>query len=142
MHRDWLRRGRLWGGALEVMDWARGAGQQQPAFSRDHGICKQLMGRVCVGLGGTRRVLRHSATPLLRGVLHGNAPLLPHQVKPGAAAMSLTKGMRVRPDGPQLISAMVRRYLGIECCVLMGANIATVGGGWGWEQSTSNARWW
>lgn len=64
-------------------------------------------------------------------VLSSIAPRAPlaHQVKPGTAAISLTKGMRVRPDGPQLISAMVRRYLGIECCVLMGANIATVGGG-------------
>eukprot|EP00122_Pirum_gemmata_P011240 Pgem_evm2s10402 len=33
--------------------------------------------------------------------------------------------MRVRSDGPQLISAMVRRMLRIECAVLMGANIAT-----------------
>ena len=39
----------------------------------------------------------------------------------------------MRPEGPQLISQMVRRLLGIDCCVLMGANIATVrrgGGGW------------
>jgi hypothetical protein len=34
--------------------------------------------------------------------------------------------MRVRPDGPQLISQMVRKYLGIDCSVLMGANIAKV----------------
>lgn len=33
-------------------------------------------------------------------------------------------GMRVRPEGPQLISEMVRRTLGIDCSVLMGANIA------------------
>ncbi|PNG99072.1 Glycerol-3-phosphate dehydrogenase [NAD(+)], partial [Tetrabaena socialis] len=46
-------------------------------------------------------------------------------VKPGAAAISLIKGMRVRPEGPQLISQMVRRNLGIDCAVLMGANIAT-----------------
>ncbi len=32
------------------------------------------------------------------------------------------------PEGPQLISQMVRRNLGIDCCVLMGANIATVRG--------------
>ncbi|KAG2490530.1 hypothetical protein HYH03_010926 [Edaphochlamys debaryana] len=47
------------------------------------------------------------------------------KVKPGAAAISLIKGMRVQPEGPQLISQMVRRYLNIDCCVLMGANIAT-----------------
>ena len=32
--------------------------------------------------------------------------------------------MRVRADGPQLISQMVSKYLGIDCSVLMGANIA------------------
>lgn len=36
------------------------------------------------------------------------------------------QGMRVRPDGPQLISEMVRKYLGIDCSVLMGPNIAGV----------------
>eukprot|EP00184_Porphyridium_aerugineum_P001568 CAMPEP_0184707014 /NCGR_PEP_ID=MMETSP0313-20130426/37054_1 /TAXON_ID=2792 /ORGANISM="Porphyridium aerugineum, Strain SAG 1380-2" /LENGTH=639 /DNA_ID=CAMNT_0027168585 /DNA_START=92 /DNA_END=2011 /DNA_ORIENTATION=- len=46
-------------------------------------------------------------------------------VKPHAFAISLTKGLRVRPDGPQLISRMVRRMLNIDCSVLMGANIAT-----------------
>ncbi len=46
------------------------------------------------------------------------------KVKPGAIAISLVKGMRVRVDGPQLISTMVKRTLGIDCCVLMGANIA------------------
>jgi hypothetical protein len=39
-------------------------------------------------------------------------------------AISLTKGMRVRPDGPQLISQMVTSYLNVDCSVLMGANIA------------------
>lgn len=31
------------------------------------------------------------------------------KVKPGAMAISLIKGMRVRPEGPQLISQMVER---------------------------------
>ncbi len=53
------------------------------------------------------------------------------KVKPGAAAISLIKGMRVTPEGPQLISQMVRRNLGIDCSVLMGANIATVSVAWG-----------
>ncbi|GFR51762.1 hypothetical protein Agub_g14217 [Astrephomene gubernaculifera] len=57
--------------------------------------------------------------------MHGICKQLMGKVKPGAAAISLTKGMRVRPEGPQLISQMVRRYLGIDCAVLMGANIAT-----------------
>ncbi|KAG2446311.1 hypothetical protein HXX76_000899 [Chlamydomonas incerta] len=57
--------------------------------------------------------------------LHHICKQLVGKIKPGAAAISLTKGMRVRPEGPQLISQMVRRLLGIDCCVLMGANIAT-----------------
>ena len=34
--------------------------------------------------------------------------------------------MRVRPEGPQLISEMLRKHLGVDCSVLMGANIAQV----------------
>lgn len=34
------------------------------------------------------------------------------------------QGMRVRPEGPQLISELVRKELGLDCSVLMGANIA------------------
>ena len=45
-------------------------------------------------------------------------------VKPTALAVSLVKGMHVGPDGPQLISSMIRRMLKVECAVLMGANIA------------------
>ena len=41
--------------------------------------------------------------------------LLLLQVKKDAIAVSLTKGMRVRSDGPQLISALVQRQLGIDC---------------------------
>ena len=35
-----------------------------------------------------------------------------------------SQGMRVRPDGPQLISELVRKSVGADCSVLMGANIA------------------
>ena len=34
--------------------------------------------------------------------------------------------MRVRPEGPQLLSEMLRKHLNVDCCVLMGANIAKV----------------
>ena len=34
--------------------------------------------------------------------------------------------MRVQPEGPQLISDLVRKTVGIDCSVLMGANIAEV----------------
>lgn len=46
------------------------------------------------------------------------------KIKSDAIAVSLIKGMRVRMDGPQLISQMVTKYLNIDCSVLMGANIA------------------
>ncbi|KAF5746913.1 glycerol-3-phosphate dehydrogenase [Tripterygium wilfordii] len=38
--------------------------------------------------------------------------------------ISLIKGMEVKKEGPQMISALVSKQLGINCCVLMGANIA------------------
>lgn len=47
------------------------------------------------------------------------------KVAKDAIAISLTKGMRVRPDGPQLISQLIRKELRLDCSVLMGANIAT-----------------
>ncbi len=46
------------------------------------------------------------------------------RVAADAIAISLTKGMRMRAEGPQLISELVRRKLGVDCSVLMGANIA------------------
>jgi glycerol-3-phosphate dehydrogenase (NAD+) len=45
-------------------------------------------------------------------------------VKPSAIAISLTKGIRIAPEGPQLMSHMIRRMLRIPCSVMMGANIA------------------
>lgn len=56
--------------------------------------------------------------------LHKVCKQLAGKVKKDAMAISLVKGMRVRSDGAQLISQVVQRYLGIDCCVLMGANIA------------------
>lgn len=47
-------------------------------------------------------------------------------VKPTAIAISLIKGIHISPnDGPKLVSAMVRRMLGIECSVLMGSEPCT-----------------
>jgi glycerol-3-phosphate dehydrogenase (NAD+) len=46
-------------------------------------------------------------------------------IKPTAFAITLIKGMHLSSDGPQLISAMIRRMMKIECSVLMGANIAS-----------------
>ena len=46
------------------------------------------------------------------------------KIKPGAIAISLTKGMRVNRRGPQLVSNVIHNKLNIDCSVLMGANIA------------------
>ena len=42
----------------------------------------------------------------------------------GVRAVSLVKGMEIRPDGFDMISELVTKELGIDCSVLMGANIA------------------
>uniref|UniRef100_A0A515EIS9 Glycerol-3-phosphate dehydrogenase [NAD(+)] n=1 Tax=Dunaliella salina TaxID=3046 RepID=A0A515EIS9_DUNSA len=47
------------------------------------------------------------------------------KVKREAVAISLVKGMRVGRDGPQLVSQMIRKNLGIDCSVLMGGNVAS-----------------
>ncbi|ESQ46907.1 hypothetical protein EUTSA_v10027824mg [Eutrema salsugineum] len=39
-------------------------------------------------------------------------------------AISLVKGMEVKTEGPCMISSLISKQLGINCCVLMGANIA------------------
>ncbi|KAJ4904392.1 hypothetical protein Rs2_18343 [Raphanus sativus] len=39
-------------------------------------------------------------------------------------AISLVKGMEVKKEGPCMISSLISKELGINCCVLMGANIA------------------
>lgn len=44
---------------------------------------------------------------------------------PDCRAVSLIKGMDVAPSGPRLLSSMIEERLGIECGVLMGANIAS-----------------
>uniref|UniRef100_A0A7N0U8N2 Glycerol-3-phosphate dehydrogenase [NAD(+)] n=1 Tax=Kalanchoe fedtschenkoi TaxID=63787 RepID=A0A7N0U8N2_KALFE len=46
------------------------------------------------------------------------------KIREGAQAISLCKGMEVKKEGPQMISALISEKLGINCCVLMGANIA------------------
>ncbi|CAG9463212.1 unnamed protein product [Pedinophyceae sp. YPF-701] len=46
------------------------------------------------------------------------------KLRPDAIGISLIKGMRVRAEGPQLISEMIRKVLNIDVSVMMGANIA------------------
>ncbi|KAF3337434.1 glycerol-3-phosphate dehydrogenase [Carex littledalei] len=46
------------------------------------------------------------------------------KIKPKAKAISLIKGMEVKKEGSCMISKLITDVLGINCCVLMGANIA------------------
>ncbi|CAA6659603.1 unnamed protein product [Spirodela intermedia] len=46
------------------------------------------------------------------------------KIRRDAEALSLIKGMEVKKDGPCMISNLISEMLGINCCVLMGANIA------------------
>jgi glycerol-3-phosphate dehydrogenase (NAD+) len=46
------------------------------------------------------------------------------KIKPEAKAISLIKGMEVKKEGSCMISKLITDVLGINCCVLMGANIA------------------
>ncbi|XP_044359853.1 glycerol-3-phosphate dehydrogenase [NAD(+)] isoform X1 [Triticum aestivum] len=46
------------------------------------------------------------------------------KLRPGVEAISLIKGMEVKMEGPCMISKLITNTLGINCCVLMGANIA------------------
>ncbi|CAK9180446.1 unnamed protein product [Ilex paraguariensis] len=46
------------------------------------------------------------------------------KIREDAEAISLIKGMEVKMEGPCMISTLITEQLGINCCVLMGANIA------------------
>lgn len=46
------------------------------------------------------------------------------KIREDAEAISLIKGMEVKREGPCMISTLISEQLGINCCVLMGANIA------------------
>lgn len=46
------------------------------------------------------------------------------EIRPDAEAISLIKGMEVKMEGPCMISSLISEMLGINCSVLMGANIA------------------
>ncbi|KAL8528131.1 hypothetical protein ACS0TY_005802 [Phlomoides rotata] len=46
-------------------------------------------------------------------------------IRKDAEAISLVKGMEMKRDGPRMISSLISEKLGINCCVLMGANIAS-----------------
>lgn len=56
--------------------------------------------------------------------MEGICKRLVGKIRGGAEAISLIKGMEVKMEGPCMISTLITDLLGINCCVLMGANIA------------------
>uniref|UniRef100_P52425 Glycerol-3-phosphate dehydrogenase [NAD(+)] n=1 Tax=Cuphea lanceolata TaxID=3930 RepID=GPDA_CUPLA len=56
--------------------------------------------------------------------MEGICKRLEGKIQEGAQALSLIKGMEVKMEGPCMISSLISDLLGINCCVLMGANIA------------------
>ncbi|KAF5961604.1 hypothetical protein HYC85_002813 [Camellia sinensis] len=46
------------------------------------------------------------------------------KIREDVEAISLIKGMEVKREGPCMISSLITEHLGVNCCVLMGANIA------------------
>lgn len=56
--------------------------------------------------------------------MEGICKRLVGKIRDDAQAISLIKGMEVKMEGPCMISSLISDQLGINCCVLMGANIA------------------
>ncbi|PIN17803.1 Glycerol-3-phosphate dehydrogenase/dihydroxyacetone 3-phosphate reductase [Handroanthus impetiginosus] len=56
--------------------------------------------------------------------MEGICKRLVGKIRKDAEAISLIKGMEVKKEGPCMISSLITEHLGINCCVLMGANIA------------------
>ncbi|XP_051119890.1 glycerol-3-phosphate dehydrogenase [NAD(+)]-like isoform X2 [Andrographis paniculata] len=56
--------------------------------------------------------------------MEGICKRLAGKIRDDAEAISLIKGMEVKREGPCMISSLITELLGINCCVLMGANIA------------------
>ncbi|XP_061341880.1 glycerol-3-phosphate dehydrogenase [NAD(+)]-like [Gastrolobium bilobum] len=56
--------------------------------------------------------------------IEGICKKLVGKIRTDAEAISLIKGMEVKKEGPCMISNVISKTLGINCSVLMGANIA------------------
>ncbi|XP_039016802.1 glycerol-3-phosphate dehydrogenase [NAD(+)]-like [Hibiscus syriacus] len=56
--------------------------------------------------------------------MEGICKRLVGKVREDGEAISLIKGMEVKMEGPCMISTLITEQLGINCSVLMGANIA------------------
>ncbi|XP_014491194.1 glycerol-3-phosphate dehydrogenase [NAD(+)] [Vigna radiata var. radiata] len=56
--------------------------------------------------------------------VEGICKRLAGKIRADAEGISLIKGMEVKKEGPSMISNLITKQLGINCSVLMGANIA------------------
>jgi len=56
--------------------------------------------------------------------MEGICKRLAGKIRADAEGISLIKGMEVKKEGPSMISTLITKQLGINCSVLMGANIA------------------
>lgn len=56
--------------------------------------------------------------------MEGICKSLVGKIEGDVVAISLIKGMEVKKEGPCMISSLISKELSINCCVLMGANIA------------------
>ncbi|KAL0924434.1 hypothetical protein M5K25_005263 [Dendrobium thyrsiflorum] len=56
--------------------------------------------------------------------MEGICKRLGGKIRSDAEGISLIKGMEVKKEGPCMVSKLITDMLGINCCVLMGANIA------------------
>ena len=56
--------------------------------------------------------------------IDGICKKLAGNIRQDAVGISLIKGMDLKPEGPNMVSKLIKDSLQIDCCVLMGANIA------------------
>ncbi|KAK8936408.1 Glycerol-3-phosphate dehydrogenase [NAD(+)] [Platanthera zijinensis] len=56
--------------------------------------------------------------------MEGICKMLVGKIRPEAEGISVIKDMEMKKEGPCLISKLITDMLSINCCVLMGANIA------------------
>ena len=56
--------------------------------------------------------------------MEGICKTIAGKIRKDAQVIPLMKGMEVKMEGPCLVSTIITEKLGINCCILMGANIA------------------
>lgn len=60
----------------------------------------------------------------LHQFMEGICKRLAGKIRSDTEGISLIKGMEVKKEGPTKISTLITKQLGINCSILMGANIA------------------